>query len=59
MRAEALRMQTEALRQQNAQAQANRHSSFHVGIDPATHIRQSTDAFTTTPLLWLAARHAQ
>jgi hypothetical protein len=39
MRAEALHMQTEALRQQNAQAQANRDHAFHGGLNPATHRR--------------------
>ena len=39
MRAESLRMQSEALRQQNAQAQANRDRAFHAGLNPATHRR--------------------
>ena len=39
IRAQALRMQTEALLQQNAQAQANRDRAFHAGVDPATHRR--------------------
>ena len=39
MRAEALRMQTEALRQQNAHAQANRDRAFHAGLNPATNRR--------------------
>ena len=39
MRSESLRMQTEALRQQNAQAQANRDRAFHAGLNPATHRR--------------------
>ena len=59
MLAESLRMQTEALRQQNAQAQADRDRAFHAGLNPATHRRQGTDAFSTTSLLGLASRHAQ
>ena len=39
MRAEALRMKTEALRQQNAQAQADRDRAFHAGLNPATNRR--------------------
>ncbi len=36
MRAESLRMQTEALRQQNAQAQFNRERAAHAGINQVT-----------------------
>ena len=59
MRSSSLRIQTEALRQQNAQAQSDRDRAFHAGLNPATHRRQGTDAFSTTSLLGLASRHAQ
>ena len=39
MRVEALCMQTEALRQRNAQAQADRDRAFHAGVNPATNRR--------------------
>ena len=39
MRSSSLRTQTEALRQQNAQAQSDRDRAFHAGLNPATHRR--------------------